>query len=237
LRPCPGSCGVEGRRERLGAGGCMNHDNVPQRNAHWPLTSFQLTAIAVCMGSIARGLDILASPFSPRRQGRVGPAEFSASVALLSAGLVVMALARCFWHRAPTLGQAPDLPPSGLIADSECLLSTAARAASRSAGAAGPEQIGIGATIAALRSSCPSTPPTVAQQRPSLPMRRLPFRGRGRSVAPDRRGHSRYGWRSPFAMGCRCRWRCCWSPWRRCRRSLDFLSTRRPPEALQTAPA
>src|SRR6202521_829916 len=75
----------------------MNNNAVQQRVVQGPLTSFQLAAIAVCIGlNMLDGFDVLAMSFSASGVKAQWGLQHSQLGYLLSAGLVGMALGSLF---------------------------------------------------------------------------------------------------------------------------------------------
>jgi len=175
--------------------------------AHRPLTSFQLAAIAVCIGlNNARRLrhsrDVLL-----RLRGvkaRVEPAEFSARGVVErrsrrhGSGLAV------FWQPcADHWGRRRIILLSGVIAGLGMLLSNGRTRLRGSAGAAGPDRHRDRRhDRQPLRSSCPSMPRTDGAARPLAAYATGYPVGRDHRRRADRSGHFRAtGWRSAFAIG------------------------------------
>ena len=213
----------------------MNNDNVQQRVAHRPLTSFQLTAIAVCIGlNMLDGFDILAMSFSASGVKAAWSLQNSQLGALLSAGLVGMALGSLFLAPcADHWGRRRIILLSGVIAGLGMLLSTAARGFADLLALRALTGIGIGGTIA-------SAAVVVSEYAPD--------RWRSTALAAYATGYPvgatiggaltavaipRYGWRSAFAIGGAMSLALLLVASRRLPESLDFLITRRPPEALR----
>jgi benzoate transport len=213
----------------------MNNDNIQQRVAHGPLTSFQLTAIAVCIGlNMLDGFDILAMSFSASGVKAAWGLQNSQLGALLSAGLVGMALGSLFLAPcADRWGRRRIILLSGVIAGLGMLLSTAARGFADLLVLRALTGIGIGGTIASVAV-------VVSEYAPD--------RWRSTALAAYATGYPvgatiggaltavaipRYGWRSAFAIGGAMTLALLFVAWRRLPESLDFLITRRPPEALR----
>jgi len=90
----------------------MNNNAVQQRVVQGPLTSFQLAAIAVCIGlNMLDGFDVLAMSFSASGVKAEWGLQHSQLGYLLSAGLVGMALGR------------PDIRTVCLIGDGSAMYS------------------------------------------------------------------------------------------------------------------
>lgn len=213
----------------------MNNDNIQQRVAHGPLTSFQLAAIAVCIGlNMLDGFDILAMSFSASGVKTAWGLQNSQLGALLSAGLVGMALGSLFLAPcADRWGRRRIILLSGVIAGVGMLLSTAARGFADLVALRALTGIGIGGTIASVAV-------VVSEYAPD--------RWRSTALAAYATGYPvgatiggtltavaipRYGWRSAFAIGGAMTLALLLVAWRRLPESLDFLITRRPPEALR----
>src|SRR6266853_929816 len=213
----------------------MNNDNLQSRVAHGPLTSFQLTAIAVCIGlNMLGGFDILAMSFSASGVKAAWGLQNSQLGALLSAGLVGMALGSLFLAPcADRWGRRRIILLSGVIAGLGMLLSTAARGFADLLALRALTGIGIGGTIASVAV-------VVSEYAPD--------RWRSTALAAYATGYPvgatiggaltavaipRYGWRSAFAIGGAMSLALLFVAWRRLPESLDFLITRRPPEALR----
>jgi benzoate transport len=213
----------------------MNSDNIQQRVAHGPLTSFQLAAIAVCIGlNMLDGFDILAMSFSASGVKAAWGLQNSQLGALLSAGLVGMALGSLFLAPcADRWGRRRIILLAGVIAGLGMLLSTAARGFADLLALRALTGIGIGGTIASVAV-------VVSEYAPD--------RWRSTALAAYATGYPvgatiggaltavaipRYGWRSAFAIGGAMSLALLLVAWRRLPESLDFLITRRPPEALR----
>src|SRR3984893_18663939 len=93
----------------------MNNNDVQQRVVHRPLTPFPLGPIGVCLGlNMLDGFDILAMSFSASGVKAAWGLENSQLGALLSAGLVGMALGSLFLAPcAHRLGRARSVLLSG----------------------------------------------------------------------------------------------------------------------------
>jgi MFS transporter, AAHS family, vanillate permease len=212
----------------------MNDNDVQQRVAQGPLTSFQLAAIAVCIGlNMLDGFDILAMSFSASGVKAAWDLQNSQLGALLSAGLVGMALGSLFLAPcADRWGRRRIILLSGAIAGIGMLASTAARGFTDLLALRVLTGIGIGGTIASVAV-------VVSEYAPD--------RWRSAALAAYATGYPvgatiggaltalaipRYGWRSAFAIGGAMSLVLLLVAWRRLPESLDFLITRRPPGAL-----
>jgi benzoate transport len=212
----------------------MNNNDVQQRVVQGPLTAFQLGAIAVCIGlNMLDGFDILAMSFSASGVKAAWNLQNSELGALLSAGLVGMALGSLFLAPcADRWGRRRIVLLSGLIAGIGMLGSTAARGFADLLALRALTGIGIGATIA-------SAAVVVSEYAPG--------RWRSAALAAYATGYPvgatiggaltalaipRYGWRSAFAIGAAMSLVLLLVAWRQLPESLDFLVTRRPPGAL-----
>jgi benzoate transport len=212
----------------------MNNNDVQQRVAQGPLTSFQLAAIAVCIGlNMLDGFDILAMSFSASGVKAAWGLQNSELGALLSAGLVGMALGSLFLAPcADRWGRRRIILLSGMIAGIGMLGSTAARGFADLLVLRALTGIGIGGTIASVAV-------VVSEYAPD--------RWRSAALAAYATGYPvgatvggaltalaipRYGWRSAFAIGGAMTLVLLLVAWRRLPESLDFLVTRRPPGAL-----
>ncbi len=212
----------------------MNNNDVQQRVVQGPLTAFQLGAIAVCIGlNMLDGFDILAMSFSASGVKAAWNLQNSELGALLSAGLVGMALGSLFLAPcADRWGRRRIVLLAGMIAGIGMLGSTAARGFADLLALRALTGIGIGATIA-------SAAVVVSEYAPG--------RWRGAALAAYATGYPvgatiggaltalaipRYGWRSAFAIGAAMSLVLLLVAWRRLPESLDFLVTRRPPGAL-----
>jgi benzoate transport len=203
----------------------MNENDVQQRVAQGPLTSFQLAAIAVCIGlNMLDGFDILAMSFSASGVKAAWGLQNSELGALLSAGLVGMALGSLFLAPcADRWGRRRIILLAGAIAGTGFTDLLVLRALTG---------IGIGATIASVAV---------------LVSEYAPDRWRSAALAAYATGYPvgatiggaltalaipRYGWRSAFAIGGAMSVVLLLVAWRLLPESLDFLLTRRTPGAL-----
>src|SRR6202049_3630890 len=213
----------------------MNNNAVQQRVVQGPLTSFQLAAIAVCIGlNMLDGFDILAMSFSASGVKAAWGLQNSQLGALLSAGLVVMALGSLFLAPcADRWGRRRIILLSGMIAGIGMLGSTAARGFADLLALRALTGIGIGGTIASVAV-------VVSEYAPD--------RWRSAALAAYATGYPvgatiggaltalaipRYGWRSAFAIGGAMSLVLLLVAWRRLPESLDFLVARRPRGALE----
>src|ERR1700730_13443826 len=107
----------------------MNNNDVQQRGVQGTLTAFHLGAIAVCIGfNMLDGFDILAMSFSASGVKAAWNLQNSELGALLSAGLVGMALGSLFLAPcADRWGRRRIVLLAGMIAGIGMLGSTAAR--------------------------------------------------------------------------------------------------------------
>jgi benzoate transport len=212
----------------------MNNDDLQHRVVQGPLTAFQLGAIAVCVGlNMLDGFDILAMSFSASGVKAAWSLQNSELGALLSAGLVGMALGSLFLAPcADRWGRRRIILLSGTIAAIGMLGSTAARGYADLLALRALTGIGIGGTIASVAV-------VVSEYAPE--------RWRSAALAAYATGYPvgatiggaltalaipRYGWRSAFAIGGAMSLMLLLVAWRRLPESLDFLVTRRPPGAL-----
>jgi benzoate transport len=212
----------------------MNNDDLQHRVVQGPLTAFQLGAIAVCVGlNMLDGFDILAMSFSASGVKAAWSLQNSELGALLSAGLVGMALGSLFLAPcADRWGRRRIILLSGTIAAIGMLGSTAARGFADLLALRALTGIGIGGTIASVAV-------VVSEYAPD--------RWRSAALAAYATGYPvgatiggaltalaipRYGWRSAFAIGGAMSLMLLLVAWRRLPESLDFLVTRRPPGAL-----
>jgi benzoate transport len=212
----------------------MNNDDLQHRVVQGPLTAFQLGAIAVCVGlNMLDGFDILAMSFSASGVKAAWSLQNSELGALLSAGLVGMALGSLFLAPcADRWGRRRIILLSGTIAAIGMLGSTAARGYADLLALRALTGIGIGGTIASVAV-------VVSEYAPD--------RWRSAALAAYATGYPvgatiggaltalaipRYGWRSAFAIGGAMSLMLLLVAWRRLPESLDFLVTRRPPGAL-----
>jgi benzoate transport len=212
----------------------MNSD-VQRLIARGPLTSFQLVAIAVCIGlNMLDGFDILAMSFSASGVKADWGLQNSQLGALFSAGLVGMALGSLLLAPcADRWGRRRIILVSGVIAGLGMLGSVAARGFADLLMLRGLTGIGIGGTIASVAV-------VVSEYAPE--------RWRGAALAAYATGYPvgatlggtltalaipRYGWRSAFAIGGAMSLVLLLIAWRRLPESLDFLVTRRPRAALE----
>jgi benzoate transport len=212
----------------------MNNDDLQHRVVQGPLTAFQLGAIAVCVGlNMLDGFDILAMSFSASGVKAAWSLQNSELGALLSAGLVGMALGSLFLAPcADRWGRRRIILLSGTIAAIGMLGSTAARGFADLLALRALTGIGIGGTIASVAV-------VVSEYAPE--------RWRSAALAAYATGYPvgatiggaltalaipRYGWRSAFAIGGAMSLMLLLVAWRRLPESLDFLVTRRPPGAL-----
>ncbi len=212
----------------------MNNNNIRQLVAHGPLTSFQLLAIALCVGlNMLDGFDVLAMSFSAsgvKADWKLANAELGE---LLSAGLVGMALGSLLLAPcADAYGRRRIILLSVLIAGVGMLGSVAARNFSDLLALRALTGVGIGGTIASVAV-------VVSEYAPD--------RWRSAALAAYSTGYPvgatlggaltalaipRYGWRSAFAIGGVMTLTLLVVAWSRLPESLDFLLTRRPPDAL-----
>jgi benzoate transport len=203
--------------------------------AQGPISAFQLTVIALCVGlNMLDGFDVLAMSFAA--SGVKGDWHLLDSQlgALLSAGLVGMGLGSL------TLGPCADrwgrrviVLLSVAIAGLGMLSSALAREYAELLGLRVLTGIGIGGTIASVAV-------IVSEYAPD--------RWRGTALAIYATGYSigatiggalaayaipRYGWRAAFVIGGTLSLAMLPLAWRKLPESLDFLLTRRPPSALR----
>jgi benzoate transport len=214
--------------------GIMGED-VRQLVAKGPLTSFQLAAIAVCIGlNMLDGFDVLAMSFSASGVKAEWGLQHAQLGYLLSAGLVGMALGSLFLAPcADRWGRRRIVLLSAVIAAAGMLGSVAARGPTDLLLLRGLTGIGIGGTIASVA--------VVVSEY-------APLRWRSAALAAYATGYPvgatiggalttlaipRYGWRSAFAIGGAMSLVMLLVAWRRLPESLDFLVTRRPPGALE----
>src|ERR1700686_126173 len=210
-------------------------EDARQLLAKGPLTSFQLAAIAVCIGlNMLDGFDVLAMSFSASGVKAQWGLQHSQLGYLLSAGLVGMALGSLFL--TPCADRWPRrrvVLLSAVIAAVGMLGSVAARSPTDLLLLRGLTGIGVGGTIASVA--------VVVSEY-------APLRWRSAALAAYATGYPvgasiggalttlaipRYGWRSAFAVGGGMRPLLLLVAWRRLPESLDFLVTRRPPGALE----
>jgi benzoate transport len=209
--------------------------DLQRKLAQGPISAFQLTVIAVCVGlNMLDGFDVLTMSFAASGvkgdwhllDGQLG--------ALLSAGLVGMGLGSL------TLGPCADrwgrriiVLLSVAVAGLGMLGSALARSYSELLVLRGLTGIGIGGTIASVAV-------IVSEYAPD--------RWRGTALAIYATGYSigatiggalaayaipRYGWRAAFVIGGTLSLAMLPLAWRKLPESLDFLLTRRPPSALR----
>ena len=212
----------------------MTNNNVRQLVAQGPLTSFQLSAITLCVAlNMLDGFDVLAMSFSASGVKAAWSLPNYRLGELLSAGLVGMAfgsllLAPC----ADAYGRRRISLLSVLIAGVGMLGSVAARTFSDLLALRALTGIGIGGTIASVAV-------VVSEYAPD--------RWRSAALAAYSTGYPvgatvggaltalaipRYGWRSAFAIGGVMTLALLVVAWRSLPESLDFLVTRQPPGAL-----
>jgi benzoate transport len=208
----------------------------PQRNlAQGPISAFQLTVIAVCVGlNMLDGFDVLAMSFAASGVKADWHLLDSQLGALLSAGLVGMGLGSL------TLGPCADrwgrrivVLVSVTVAGLGMLGSALARSYAELLILRALTGIGIGGTIASVAV-------IVSEYAPD--------RWRGTALAIYATGYSigatiggalaayaipRYGWRAAFVIGGTLSLAMLPLAWRKLPESLDFLLTRRPPSALR----
>jgi len=211
-----------------------NNNDVQHPVVQGPLTAFQLGAIAVCIGlNMLDGFDILAMSFSASGVKAAWGLQNSQLGALLSAGLVGMALGSLFLAPcADRWGRRRIVLLSGTIAGIGMSGSTAARGFADLLALRALTGIGIGGTIASVAV-------VVSEYAPD--------RWRSAALAAYATGYPvgatiggaltalaipRYGWRSAFAIGGAMSLVLLLVAWRRLPESVDFLVTRRPPGAL-----
>ncbi len=211
-----------------------NNNDVQHPVVQGPLTAFQLGAIAVCIGlNMLDGFDILAMSFSASGVKAAWGLQNSQLGALLSAGLVGMALGSLFLAPcADRWGRRRIVLLSGTIAGIGMSGSTAARGFADLLALRALTGIGIGGTIASVAV-------VVSEYAPD--------RWRSTALAAYATGYPvgatiggaltalaipRYGWRSAFAIGGAMSLVLLLVAWRRLPESVDFLVTRRPPGAL-----
>ena len=210
-------------------------EDARQLLAKGPLTSFQLAAIAVCIGlNMLDGFDVLAMSFSASGVKAQWGLQHSQLGYLLSAGLVGMALGSLFLAPcADRWGRRRVVLLSAVIAAVGMLGSVAARSPTDLLLLRGLTGIGVGGTIASVA--------VVVSEY-------APLRWRSAALAAYATGYPvgasiggalttlaipRYGWRSAFAIGGAMSLLLLLVAWRRLPESLDFLVTRRPPGALE----
>src|SRR6202163_1551444 len=130
----------------------MNNNDVQHRVVQGPLTTFQLAAIAVCIGlNMLDGFDILAMSFSASGVKAAWGLENSQLGALLSAGLVGMALGSLLLAPcADRWGRRRIILVSGGIACLGMLSSVATGGFTELLVLRGLTGIGIGGTIASV---------------------------------------------------------------------------------------
>ncbi|MBV8495545.1 MAG: MFS transporter, partial [Gammaproteobacteria bacterium] len=211
-----------------------HHDDVRQRVAGGPLTSFQLAAIAVCIGlNMLDGFDILAMSFSASGVRADWSLTHTQLGRLLSAGLVGMALGSLFFAPcADYWGRRRIVLLSALLAACGMLGSVIARGYGDLLLLRLITGIGIGGTIASVA--------VVVSEY-------VPDRWRSAALAAYSTGYPvgatlggwlttlaipRYGWRSAFAIGGAMSLALVAVAWRLLPESLDFLLSRRPEGAL-----
>ena len=211
-----------------------HHDDVRQRVAGGPLTSFQLAAIAVCIGlNMLDGFDILAMSFSASGVKADWSLTHTQLGRLLSAGLVGMALGSLFFAPcADYWGRRRIVLLSALLAACGMLGSVVARGYGDLLLLRLITGIGIGGTIASVA--------VVVSEY-------VPDRWRSAALAAYSTGYPvgatlggwlttlaipRYGWRSAFAIGGAMSLALVAAAWRLLPESLDFLLSRRPEGAL-----
>ena len=212
----------------------MNNNNVRQLVAYGPLTPFQLLAIGLCIGlNMLDGFDVLAMSFSASGVKAAWMLPNSQLGELLSAGLVGMALGSLLLAPcADAYGRRRIILLSVLIAAAGMLGSVAARGFADLLALRAITGIGIGGTIASVAV-------VVSEYAPD--------RWRSAALAAYSTGYPvgatiggaltalaipRYGWRSAFVIGGVMTLALLIVAWRSLPESLDFLITRRPPNAL-----
>jgi benzoate transport len=208
--------------------------DLQRRLAQGPITAFQLTVIALCVGlNMLDGFDVLAMSFAASGVKAEWHLPDSLLGALLSAGLVGMGLGSL------TLGPCADRWGRRIIV----LLSVAVAGLGMLGSALARDYaellvlrvltgIGIGGTIASVAV-------IVSEYAPD--------RWRGTALAIYATGYSigatiggalaayaipRYGWRAAFVIGGTLSLAMLPLAWRKLPESLDFLLTRRPPSGL-----
>jgi benzoate transport len=209
--------------------------DVQRALAETPLTSYTLTAIAVCVGlNMIDGFDVLAMSFAASGAKADWHLLDRQLGVLLSAGLVGMGLGSL------TLGPCADrwgrrtvILLSLLLATLGMLGSAAARGYLDLLALRVLTGVGVGGTIASVAV---------------IVCEYAPDRWRGTALAVYATGYSigatiggalatyaipRYGWRSAFAIGGTLSLLLLPLGWRHLPESLDFLLTRRPPSALR----
>ncbi len=203
--------------------------------AQAPLTRFQVTAIAVCVGlNMLDGFDILAMSFAASGVKTNWQLIDSQLGALLSAGLVGMGLGSLVLGPcADRWGRRTIILLSVALAGLGMLGAAAARSYLDLLILRVVTGVGIGGTIASVAV-------VVCEYAPD--------RWRGAALAVYATGYSigatlggalaayaipRYGWRSAFAIGGSMSLLLLPLAWRRLPESLDFLLVRRPPFALE----
>ena len=212
----------------------MNNNSVRELLARGPVTSFQLLVIALCVGlNMLDGFDVLAMSFSASGVKADWKLPNARLGELLSAGLVGMAigsllLAPC----ADAYGRRRIILLSVLIATLGMLGSVGARGFSDLLALRALTGVGIGGTIASVAV---------------LVSEYAPDRWRSAALAAYSTGYPvgatiggaltalaipHYGWRSAFAIGGVMTLALLAVAWRSLPESLDFLVTRRPPDAL-----
>jgi benzoate transport len=209
-------------------------DDVRQLIAKGPLTTFQLAALAVCIGlNMLDGFDILAMSFSASGVQAAWGLTHAQLGRLLSAGLVGMAFGSLFLAPcADRFGRRRIILLAGVIAGTGMLGSTAARGFADLLILRALTGIGIGATIASVAVVVSEYSPdrwrsaALAAYATGYPVGAALGGGLATLAIP------RYGWRAAFAIGGTMSLLMLLIAWRRLPESLDFLLTRRPPGTL-----
>jgi benzoate transport len=209
--------------------------DLQRRLAEGPITAFQLTVIALCVGlNMLDGFDVLAMSFAASGVKADWHLLDSKLGALLSAGLVGMALGSLAlgpcadrWGRRVIVLLSVTLAALGMLGSALARDFTELLALRALTG------IGIGGTIASVAV-------IVSEYAPdTLRGTALAIYATGYSIGATIGGAlsayaiPRYGWRAAFVIGGTLSLLMLPLAWRRLPESLDFLLTRRPPSALR----
>lgn len=212
----------------------MKNNNITQLVAQGPLTSFQWGVLALCVGlNMLDGFDVLAMSFSASGVKAAWSLPNAQLGELLSAGLAGMAAGSLLLApAADAYGRRGIILLSVLIAGVGMLGSMSARGFAELLAWRVLTGVGIGGTIASVAV---------------LVSEYAPDRWRSAALAAYSTGYPvgatiggaltalaipRYGWRSAFAIGGTMTLALLVVAWRSLPESLDFLATRRPPDAL-----